>query len=286
MVWGLGILNAEHTDYSTIFVNLGGIEIVLEISNNYSIIIGDPDDELDSVVTYALTSSCYENERDYALLKPMMSYLQDVLMRTEMLDNDNITDSIMGLESIIMNGGSEAIKDFMSYHNIESFLKKLIDFYHENIRVLMVIDLRNEEDEYIHMTYPAINMIGSLLYNVLDESNEETAEKFYQLGMISCLQEAVHVMVKVKENFYWAEAFKQIILLVSAFIASGNNSADKIMRGTMLVDHLFETIIFKKNMHEHVIGRDIMFEFMTLLQNLARMEDDFCMDKILDIGII
>ena len=32
--------------------------------------------------------------------------------------------------------------------------------------------------------------------------------------------------------------------------------------------------------------REIYFDFMTLIQNLVRIEDDFCQDKILELNIL
>ena len=60
-------------------------------------------------------------------------------MKISFFESDNITDSIMGLDAILSSGGTQAIRDFMEYHNIEALLKKSIDFYSENIRMVLVV---------------------------------------------------------------------------------------------------------------------------------------------------
>jgi len=122
----------------------------------YGIEADEFDEELESVVVYCLTSSCYENERNYDDIKHIVPYLQDILMKENMLDNDNISDSIMGLDSIIMTGGTAAIKDFMKYHNIMDLIRKFIEFYLDNIRQLLIIQGRDETEDFAHITYPSI----------------------------------------------------------------------------------------------------------------------------------
>ena len=53
--------------------------------------------------------------------------------------------------------------------------------------------------------------------------------------------------------------------MISGFLSLSEDAADKIVRGTMLVDHLFEAIVFKKDFHQHSIQKDIYYDFMTLL---------------------
>ena len=100
----------------------------------YGIEADEFDEELESVVTYCLTSSCYDNERDYEYIKNIIPYLQNVLLKENMLENDNISDAVMGLDSIICSGGTKAIKDFMSYHDIMNLIRKFVEFYLDNIR--------------------------------------------------------------------------------------------------------------------------------------------------------
>ena len=81
------------------------------------------DVELEQVVTYTLTSACYDNDRDYSLIKPIMSYLQDVLIKSpNFAEDDGSSDSIMGLDSILMSGGSQGVRDFMKHPHVENLL--------------------------------------------------------------------------------------------------------------------------------------------------------------------
>lgn len=47
----------------------------------YALEADEFDEELESVVTYCLTSCCYDNEREYSTVKSIIPYLQDVLMK-------------------------------------------------------------------------------------------------------------------------------------------------------------------------------------------------------------
>ena len=40
-------------------------------------------------------------------------------MKIHMFESDSITDAVMGLESILISGGTEAIREFMSYDNAD-----------------------------------------------------------------------------------------------------------------------------------------------------------------------
>ena len=74
LVWSLGILNAEYAPFSDEFVKFNGIGTVLELINTYGN-WADYDEELETVVTYALCSACYDNERNYELVKPIIPFL-------------------------------------------------------------------------------------------------------------------------------------------------------------------------------------------------------------------
>ena len=65
MVWTLGILNSEKNRYAEQFINQNGVKCILNMVQMYGIEADEFDEELESVVTYCLTSSCYDNERDY-----------------------------------------------------------------------------------------------------------------------------------------------------------------------------------------------------------------------------
>ena len=56
-----------------------------------------------------------------------------------------------------------------------------------------------------------------------------------------------------------------MILMISGFVSAGPKAADRILRGTMLIDHMFEAISHKPELHSHTINREINFDFMTLI---------------------
>ena len=53
-----------------------------------------------------------------------------------------------------------------------------------------------------------------------------------------------------------------------------------------MLEQMFDAIVFKKNMNDHVLKGDLLTEFATLVQNLARIEDDWCIDHLLAINIL
>jgi hypothetical protein len=75
MVWTLGILNADKPRYAEQFINQSGIVTILNLVQMYGIEADEFDEELESVVVYCLTSSCYENDRDYDSIKHIIPYL-------------------------------------------------------------------------------------------------------------------------------------------------------------------------------------------------------------------
>lgn len=126
------------------------------------------------------------------------------------------------------------------------------------------------------MTYPSLNMVSNLILNLLDDNDESTAQKFDEVNLIGMLQEGFLVMTKVDENYYWSEGFRQIILMISSFIASGENGADKIIRGTNLVSDIFNFLCLFSPISGQNITREIYSDFMQLIQNLVKMDSDFC----------
>ena len=54
----------------------------------------------------------------------------------------------------------------------------------------------------------------------------------------------------------------------------------------MLVQWIFEVLVFNPKCHTHNVEKDVFWELMNLCRNLIRIEDDFCQDKILDFGVI
>ena len=75
MVWSLGILNSEKNRYAEIFIQNDGINTILKLVEQYGLLADEFDEELESVVTYTFTSSCYDQDREYQTLKPIMQYL-------------------------------------------------------------------------------------------------------------------------------------------------------------------------------------------------------------------
>jgi hypothetical protein len=119
-------------------------------------------------------------------------------------------------------------------------------------------------------------MVSNLILNLLDDNDESTAQKFDEVNLIGMLQEGFLVMTKVDENYYWSEGFRQIILMISSFIASGENGADKIIRGTNLVSDIFNFLCLFSPISGQNITREIYSDFMQLIQNLVKMDSDFC----------
>lgn len=80
------MLNYELTKYSNIFFSSGGVTACLQIVEQYLSQSEEGneelEEELESVTTYALTSSCYEGDYyDYEVIRPIVPYLQNQLLR-------------------------------------------------------------------------------------------------------------------------------------------------------------------------------------------------------------
>lgn len=58
-------------------------------------------------------------------------------MRQEFSEDQVCNEALMGLETIISAGGSQAIKDFMNYENIDALLKKMLSFLSESVKKLL-----------------------------------------------------------------------------------------------------------------------------------------------------
>lgn len=132
------------------------------------------DFEMENLITFTLTSACFEPEdydfddsmgsrcfkKDYTTFKPVMSYLQGVLIKHDFdFFDDDISDCLMGIDQILTCPEHvQAVKDFMDFPKIEVLMKKIITYYVENVRQLLVIDARHETDS-IHHVYPQINMV-------------------------------------------------------------------------------------------------------------------------------
>ena len=73
--------------------------------------------------------------------------------------------------------------------------------------------------------------------------------------------------------------------MVGNFVSSGAKSGDRVLRSTMLVDNLFQNIVLRRHKHGHSIDRNIFYDFSELCLSLAGMEDDWCKDRIIHLGI-
>jgi hypothetical protein len=51
-------------------------------------------------------------------------------------------------------------------------------------------------------------MVGQLFINLLEDSLEDTALKFDELGFIQQMQEAFMIFGALPFNFYWSESFR------------------------------------------------------------------------------
>ena len=140
--------------------------------------------DLESIVTFNLTSVCYDNDLDFKITRPIIQYLQNVLVRINFLEDESLSDCIMGIESILIHGGSEGIREFMTFDKIDFLLMKLVEFLSHNLRLLVTLKNQSKEDDYIHLTYPAIQMISSLILNLMDGDSEDVAQKFSGVSMI------------------------------------------------------------------------------------------------------
>jgi hypothetical protein len=76
-----------------------------------------------------------------------------------------------------------------------------------------------------------------------------------------------------------------LIQMITGFVNSGEKSGDRVLRNTMLIDHLFQNLTHKPEMHKHTIDRDIRYDYVMLLQGLAKLENDWCKDRIIHLGI-
>lgn len=136
------------------------------------------------------------------------------------------------------------------------------------------------------MLYHIMKVSGSIILNILDDTSNQATEILVNLNMVGILQDQMVVLIKAQPNEQWSEAFCSLIILVSQVVASGPIYADQIIRGTSLVENLFEATIFKAGQHKNKIDQEVIFDLTTLLQNLVKIENDECLDKIIDIGII
>lgn len=107
-----------------------------------------------------MTSACYDHQRNYSEVKPIIKFIQDCLVQQNLDEALDISDCILGIEAIMHCGGRDAIKDFMAYNNIEMLIEKLITFYSSNIKTLLLVDRQPNGEDFLHQTYPSISMVS------------------------------------------------------------------------------------------------------------------------------
>ena len=88
----MGMINSEKFEFSTIFMQSDGIATCLQftkqVTNESEIFDSEFTNELDSVVIYTLTSSCYEGcYENFDVLAPIIPYLQTQLLRQDFSDD-------------------------------------------------------------------------------------------------------------------------------------------------------------------------------------------------------
>lgn len=189
----------------------------------------------------------------------------------------------MGLEAIICAGGSQAIKDFMEYENIDALLKKMLNFLSESIKKLLrfvdydrsklmmrqnslqEIQSLNQFDEeaemQFHWTFPSIQSIQELIISLLDDSDEATPRKLVDLNLIDIMQTLILVYAHIPENYYWNDCFKQFITMFGSLVASGVEYAENLLRGTQIPTYLFDLVVFKTEFHQRKLKGSLITEF-------------------------
>lgn len=158
LVWSLGMLNAERPEFSNVYLESGGVMVCLRLMEQYHChceMMGSQfEEELESVVTYALTSSCYEGDfKDYKVIEPIIPFLQDQLIRQDFTIEMVCNESLMGLESILGTGGTLAIRHFMEYENVDKILMKLLSFLSESIQKIL-LQMNKGKNKKVYVCYP------------------------------------------------------------------------------------------------------------------------------------
>lgn len=80
LICGLGILSAEKKVYADQFLNQNGIAVVIKVYQEFTD-YSDDNLEIESAVTYALTSPVFDESRDYMQIREIIPFLLDILYR-------------------------------------------------------------------------------------------------------------------------------------------------------------------------------------------------------------
>ena len=78
LICGLGILSAEKKVYADQFLNQNGIAVVIKVYQEFTD-YSDDNLEIESAVTYALTSPVFDESRDYMQIREIIPFLLDIL---------------------------------------------------------------------------------------------------------------------------------------------------------------------------------------------------------------
>lgn len=213
---------------------------------------------------FTLTQICYDSGVEYSQLKVLVPYLQRVLVNSNSSEDESFCECVMGLDSILLAGANEGTHDFMSFDQVQELLKKLISFYSENLKMLLVIETMPEYKDNYHHTYPSMDMISQLFINILDESNENVSGYFERLEFIPLLQESFHILLCVSRSTYWENSFRQLIVMTTKFIATGPNAACMILKGTQLIEQMIQNVVITTDAHGHIMTNRIFHDFMSL----------------------
>lgn len=137
-----------------------------------------------------------------------------------------------------------------------------------------------------HFTFPSIQTIQELIICLLDDNDEDTPRKLVELNLIDIMQTLILVYAHIPENYYWNDCFKQFIAMFGSLVASGVKYAENLLRGTQIPTLIFDLVVFKSEVHQRKFKASLMAEFAQMLQNLVRIEDDWCQDHLLAIDIV
>ena len=72
-------------------------------------------------------------------------------------------------------------------------------------------------------------------------------------------------LIRVKHNHYWSECFQKVVQMVASICGSGDQCSDKVLRGTMLVDNIFQHIIRRPELHCHKMDKEKFYDLMNLV---------------------
>ena len=106
---------------------------------------------------------------------------------TSNFEDMDVADILMGVESVLYNGGTQAVRDFIAYPKIDFLLKKVTQFYQNSLRNILLNDAKPSAEDNIHILYPSLSMFSNMLIAILEDSSEITAQKFLNLEFVSLL---------------------------------------------------------------------------------------------------